>query len=89
MTKQVLTQADMLSHIHMEVPKSLAVDTSDLAVGGVLQQWVNNQWEPLAFFSKKLKPAVTNYSTFDRKLLGMYLVVKHFRSLIGNSWGCF
>ena len=85
--KEPLTQAAMLSHPHMEAPTSLTVDTS-LAVGGVLQQWVNNKWEPLAFFSKKLKPAETKYSTFARELLGMYLGIKHFRSLIGNSWGC-
>ena len=63
--KQALTQAAMLSHPHMEDPTSLAVDASDLAVGGVLQQLVNDQWEPLAFFSKKPKPAETKYSTFD------------------------
>ena len=34
--KQALTQAAMPSHPHMEDPTSLAVDTSDLAVGGVL-----------------------------------------------------
>ena len=52
-----LTQVVMPSLPHMEAPTSLTVDASDLAVGGVLQQWINDQWEPPAFSSKKLKPA--------------------------------
>ncbi|PIK41257.1 gag-pol polyprotein [Apostichopus japonicus] len=54
-------------------------DASDVAVGGVLNQCVNGQWKPLSFFSKKLKPAETRYSTFGRELLAIYLVIKHFR----------
>ena len=44
--KQALTQAAMLFLPHIEAPTLLAVDASDLAVGGILQQWVNDQWEP-------------------------------------------
>ena len=51
---------------------------SDQAVGAVLQQLVNNTWCPIAYFSKKLRPAETKYSTFDRKLLGVFLAIKHF-----------
>ena len=49
-------------------------DASDVAVGAVLQQWC-----PISFFSKALKPAETRYSTFDRKLLAVYLALKHFQ----------
>ena len=28
------------------------------------------------------------FQVFDRELLEMYRGVEHFRSLIGNSWGC-
>lgn len=48
------------------------------AVGAVLQQYVDGQWQPISFFSKKLQPAETQYSTFDRELLGIYLAIKHF-----------
>ena len=41
-------------------------DASDFAVGGVLQQYINNVWQPLSFFSKKLTHAETPYSAFDR-----------------------
>ena len=57
-------------------------DASDTAVGAVLQQHINSEWRPIAFFSKKLKPAETRYSTFDRELLAMYLAIKHFQHFV-------
>ena len=53
---------------------------SDVAVGGVLQQFLNGMWQPLSFFSKKLNPAKTRYSAFDRELLAVYATIKHFRN---------
>lgn len=53
-------------------------DASDKAVGAVLQQYVDGQWKPVSFFSRKLKPTETRYSTLDRELLAIYLAVKHF-----------
>ena len=38
--------------------------------------------DPIAYFSKALKPAETRYSTFDRELLAVYLAVKHFRHFL-------
>ena len=38
---------------------------SDTAAGVVLQQHVAGTWCPISFFSKKLKPSETRYSTFD------------------------
>lgn len=52
------------------------------AIGGVVNQFKNNNWEPLAFFSKKLKPAETKYSTYDRELLAMYASIKHFHNTL-------
>ena len=48
-------------------------------VGGALQQLVDGAWQPLAFFSKRMQPAQSRYSTFGRELLAAYLAVKHFR----------
>lgn len=57
-------------------------DASDSAVGAVLQQCVDGQWQPISFFSKKLEPSETCYSTFDRELLAIYLAIKHFRCFL-------
>ena len=80
--KQAIAQSVMLSHQLPDAPLSLAVDASDLAVGAVLQQRVNTVWQPLAFFSRRLQPAETRYSTFGRELLAMYLAVKHFKHVL-------
>ena len=57
----------------------ITCDTSDLDRGGVLQQYIDNVWQPLSFFSKKLYPAETRYSAFDRELLAVYAMIRHFR----------
>ena len=45
------------------------------------------QLQPLAYFSRQLKPTEQRYSTFGRELLAMYLAVKHFQhSLEGRQF---
>ena len=78
-TKEALAQATMLVHPHPEAPTALTVDASDVAVGGVLEQLIDGNWQPLAFFSRQLRPPERKYSTFDRELLGLYLAVRHFK----------
>ena len=78
-TKHALASAVLLVHPVQGCAISVAVDASDVAVGAVLQQWVDQSWQPLAFFSKVLKPAETRYSVFGRELLSAYLAVRHFR----------
>ena len=56
-------------------------DASDTAVGAVLQQQIDDEWKPIAFFSSRMKPAETRYGTFDHELLAMYLATKHFNIL--------
>ncbi|RUS81700.1 hypothetical protein EGW08_010562 [Elysia chlorotica] len=69
----------MLSHPMTEAEISISSDASDKVVGAVPEQYVNGSWQPLAFFSKQLRPSETKYSTFDRELLGLYLAIRHFR----------
>ena len=62
-------------------------DASDIAVGAVLQQVADGQWQPVAYFSR---PTEHHYSTYDRELLAMYLSVKHFRYFIeGRSFSLY
>lgn len=80
--KEALANATLLSHPVLKAPTSIMTDASDIAVGAVLQQFVQDEWCPIAYFSKKLKPAETRYSTFDRELLAIYLAIKHFRHIL-------
>nr|VZI02420.1 unnamed protein product [Spirometra erinaceieuropaei] len=58
------------------------VDASNVAVGAVLQQSLQDSTVQLAFFSKKLSKAETRYSTFGRELLAAYLTVRYFWHLL-------
>ena len=80
--KQAIAEVSLLSHPHTDAPTNIMTDASDTAVGAVLQQQINAEWKPIAFFSKRLKPAETRYSTFDRKLLSIYLAIKHFQHFV-------
>ena len=77
--KNLLSQAAMLAHPNPSAQVGLTVDASDIAVGAVLEQFVDGTWQPLAFFSRQLREPEKKYSTFDRELLGLYLATKHFR----------
>ena len=73
--KDILAEATLLSHPKPDAPFCIMTDASNIAVGAVLQQQVNNLWQPLSYFSHKLKPAKTKYSTFNRAI---YLAIKLF-----------
>ena len=77
-SKKILANATLLVHPQPSAPLNITCDASDFAVGGVLQQRIDNVWQPLSFFSKKLSPAETRYSTFDRELLAVYATIRHF-----------
>ena len=50
-----LADATLLIHPVAGVPLALTVDASLFAVGGTLEQLVNGVWQPLGFFSRKLR----------------------------------
>ena len=78
--KEALAQATMLVHPHADKPTALTVDASGTAVGAVLEKISDgSDWKPVAFFSRKLRPAEQHYSAFDRELLAAYLAIRHFR----------
>ena len=62
-SKTCLAQASLLQHPHTEATTCIATDASNVAVGAVLQQFVNDHWIPIAYFSRKLQPAEKKYST--------------------------
>ena len=84
--KKALANAALLSFPVPDAELALFTDASTIAVGGVLQQKINEIWYPLGFFSRKLNKAQQLSSTFARELLAIYLSCKHFNHwLQGNS----
>jgi len=76
--KQALADTVTLVHPRHDTPLRLSTDASSTATGAVLEQCADGIWQPLGFFSRKLSPAQTRYSTYDRELLAAYQAVKHF-----------
>ncbi len=88
--KSALAQATLLAFPNPSARLSLMTDASTSAVGAVIHQSVGNDVQPLAFFSRKLQPAETRYSTFSRELLAIFLAVRHFRHhLEGRNFAIF
>lgn len=80
--KSLLANSTLLSHPHTDALLALKVDASNFGIGGVVEQLVNHNWQPLAFFSKKLSPAQLKYSAYDRELLAAYESIRHFRYML-------
>ena len=80
--KDTLANTTFLVHPKSNALTCIMTDASDRAVGAVLQQHIGDLWQPISYFSKKLKPSETKYSTFDRELLAVYLSIKYFRHFV-------
>ena len=88
--KEALANATLLSHPDPAAPLAIMSDASDFAVGAVLQQRAEGQWHPIAFFSRKLTPPETRYSTFVQEPLAVYLSIRHFRHMVeGREFSVF
>ncbi|GFS95579.1 reverse transcriptase domain-containing protein [Nephila pilipes] len=73
--------------IELKAEISLTTDASDIAVGAVLHQFVENEKQPSNFFSRTLTPAQRKYSVYDRELLDIYMAIKHFKYILeGRSF---
>ena len=73
--KQALSDATLLKAV-----TAITCDASGTAVGTSLDQLIDGEWKPLAFFSRKLSRAELKYSAFDH-------ASKHFRYfLVGRLY---
>ena len=49
-SKQILANSTLLVHPDHSAPLNITCDASNFAVGRVLQQYIDNVWQPLSFF---------------------------------------
>ena len=80
--KNTLAKTTLLVHPKSDAPIIVMTDASDVAIGAVLQQYLDGKWCPLSYFSRKLSPMEQRYSTFDRELLAVYCAIRHFRHFL-------
>ena len=80
--KEALAKAAMLHHPRPNATLALTTDASKIAMGGVLEQRGPKGWEPLAFFSARLRGTQREWPPFDRELLAAFRSIRHFRHLL-------
>ena len=81
-TKHALAEAATLTHPQPNAPLTLTTDASSSAIDAVLETIIDGTPQPLSFYSRTLNKAERNYSTFNRELLAVHHVIRHFRHML-------
>ena len=76
-SKTLFYSSSSLAYPDSLSPDAIFTDTSDAAIGAVLQIKCNGVWCPDVWIKLKSK-----YATFDRELLAVYSAVRHFRHFL-------
>ena len=63
-------------------PFRVEVDCSQYAMGGVLSQFINGKWHPVAYRSQCLLETERNYKIHDRELLAFMRALEDWRSYL-------
>lgn len=77
--KTILCNDPILQYPDFEKPFNLTTDASNVAIGAILSQGTIGKDLPVAYASRTLNPAETNYSTIEKELLAVVWAVKYFR----------
>lgn len=82
--KRSLSSATLLSHPDCNASLGLFTDASMTHIGSCLQQRRSDDddWQPLAYFSKKLTAKQSQLPAYYRELLAVYESVQHFRHIL-------
>ncbi|BHF61497.1 hypothetical protein SprV_0100447200 [Sparganum proliferum] len=86
--RKAFSDKTVLVHSRPDAPLSIVADASNFALVAALQPQTPTGTQPLAFYSAKLTPPQTRYSTFGRELPAIYLAIKHFRNYIEGRDFC-
>ena len=73
--KDALTSAPVLARWDPALPTRIITDASKVGVGAALEQQHQDQWRPVAFWSRKLKDAETRYSATDLEWMAVVIPV--------------
>ena len=76
--KKIISKETLLSFPNFSKPFVIHTDASHTQLGAVISQ--NDK--PIAFYSRKLNPAQTRYTTTERELLSIVETLKEFRNIL-------
>ena len=83
--KAALSSAPVLVIADPSLPYTLNCDACDYAIGATLQQDQGNGLQPVAFMSRKLKPAEINYDTREKECLALVTACAHWRQYLHSD----
>ena len=78
MAKRVIARETMLAYPDFNKPFTIHTDASHYQLGAVISQ----DGKPIAFYSRKLNPAQTRYTTTERELLSIVETLKEYRTIL-------
>ena len=82
LAKKVIARQTMLAYPDFNKPFQIHTDASHLQLGAVISQ----DGKPIAFYSRKLNPAQTRYTTMERELLSIVETLKEYQEHSTRSW---
>ena len=85
--KDALMKAPLLAKWTPGLETAIECDSFGYAVGGILMQKMKGLWHPVAYFSKKLNPAESNYPIHDKEMLAIIRCIREWRTeLVGQHF---
>lgn len=88
--KETIASDQVLAYPDFELPFILTTDASNYAVGAVLSQVQDKVERPIAFASRTLNKAETNYSTIEKEALAIIWAIRKYKPyLYGNKFQLF
>jgi RNase H-like domain found in reverse transcriptase len=76
--KQLISRKTLLTYPDFKLPFKIHTDASQVQLGACISQ----AGKPVAFYSKKLNPAQTRYTTTEQELLSIVETLKGFRNIL-------
>ena len=76
--KEVISKETLLTYPQFDKPFEIHTDASKVQLGACISQ----EGKPIAFYSRKLNPAQTRYTTTERELLSIVETLKEFRNIL-------
>ncbi|PJE77625.1 hypothetical protein CI610_03448 [invertebrate metagenome] len=82
--KDEMTRAPVLANPDFNEPFTIQTDASNVAIGAVLSQVIDDEEHPIAYISRKLLPREQNYSTVEKECLAIVWSVESFAYYISG-----
>ena len=80
--KHLVCRVPVLAHYNVDTPIKLYCDASAYGVGACLMHVIEGKDKPVAYASRVLTPAETNYAQIGREALSIIFGVKRFHQYL-------